>query len=302
MKRILAIGLCLLLAAGCLAAAADGVYYVENEWNYVDRSMDVSGGIPEDAEGVLASIRRKGVLRVAVDRELTPRVFYDASITGRDPYAGADIELALRIAERMGVTLQIVPMESTQILPCLSEDRCDLAISAVTFTPGRAVAYSLSKAYYYPETGATTGILIRAEDAETITSADALAGKTVIVQGNSLQETVAVRYIRNYMEMRRVSSIQTVYEAVQNGKVDAAVVDLTSAGNYLSRNPDCGMILVEGVTFTPEKQYLGDRVAAKKGEEPLMYFINGVIDEVTADGTYERWLDEAQRRADRLGL
>ena len=38
-------------------AAAEEAF-VENEWNYVDRSMDVSRGIPENATGVLERIRR----------------------------------------------------------------------------------------------------------------------------------------------------------------------------------------------------------------------------------------------------
>ena len=40
---------------------------------------------------------------------------------------------------------------------------------------------------------------------------------------------------------------------------------------------------------------------AKKGELQLMYFVNGVIDEVL-DGLYEKWVGEAQQRADELGL
>ena len=54
--------------------------------------------------------------------------------------------------------------------------------------------------------------------------------------------------------------------------------------------------------FTPDQQFLGDRVAAKKGEAQLMYFVNGVIDEVLADGSYESWMEEARQRAEELGL
>ena len=31
--------------------------YIKNEWNFVDGSMDVSQGIPDNASGVLANIR-----------------------------------------------------------------------------------------------------------------------------------------------------------------------------------------------------------------------------------------------------
>ena len=50
-------GLC--LAGPALPAAAGAEkYYVENEWNYVDISMPVNSGIPEDAQGVLGQIGR----------------------------------------------------------------------------------------------------------------------------------------------------------------------------------------------------------------------------------------------------
>nr|MCR5567341.1 hypothetical protein [Clostridiales bacterium] len=35
------------------SAAAAETYYVENEWNYVDESMDVNHGIPDNATGVM---------------------------------------------------------------------------------------------------------------------------------------------------------------------------------------------------------------------------------------------------------
>ena len=45
----------------------------------------------------------------------------------------------------MGVRLEVIPLESTQILLAVSEDHSDLTISGVTFTPGRAITYTLSK-------------------------------------------------------------------------------------------------------------------------------------------------------------
>ena len=38
----------------------------------------------------------------------------------------------------------------------------------------------------------------------------------------------------------------------------------------------------------------GDRIAGKKGDLQLMYFVNGVIDEVLADGRYAEWIKTYQ--------
>ena len=41
--------------------------YHENEWNYVEDSMDVSAGIPDTVTGRLSLIRDKGVLTVVTE-------------------------------------------------------------------------------------------------------------------------------------------------------------------------------------------------------------------------------------------
>ena len=283
------------------SAAAES-FYVENEWNYADGSIDVNHGIPDNATGVMDRIRRKGVLRVATEPYFPPFEFIDPEQLDQRQYIGADMMLARLIAEKMGVELKIVPMEFTQVLPSLSENQCDLTISAISFTPSRASSYALSKGYYFPESTASTAFVIREADRESITSLDDLKDRTIIAQSSSLQEAMASKHIVNYKEFRRVSSVQAVYEAVRKGKADAGIVDMETANNYIRNNKDAGLMLAENLYFTLEEEYLGNRIAAKKGELQLIYFVNGVIDEVLADGTYMKWIKEAQERAAELGM
>ena len=97
-KKLIAILLAVFLLSGF--SAAEDQSYVENEWNYVDGSMDVSNGIPDTANGVLARIKETGVLRVATEVYFAPQEFIDPALDGQDAYAGADMELARLIAER----------------------------------------------------------------------------------------------------------------------------------------------------------------------------------------------------------
>ena len=283
-------------------SAAAETYYVENEWNYADGSMDVTHGIPDNATGVMDRIKRKGVLRVATEPFFAPFEFIDSEQLDQRQYVGADMMLAARIAERMGVRLEIVPMEFTQVLPALTENQCDLTISAINFTPNRASSYAMSKGYYFPETNATTAFIIREEDREKITSLDDLSDRIIVAQSSSLQEAMASKNIISYREFRRVSSVQAVYEAVRRGRADVGIVDMETASNYIRNNKDAGLILADNLSFTLEEQYLGYRIVAKKGELQLIYFVNGVIDEVLSDDTYLRWIEEAQKRATELGL
>ena len=144
--------------------------------------------------------------------------------------------------------------------------------------------------------------MIREADKDQYTSMEDLADKILVAQSSSLQEALVAKHVHSYREFRRLSSLQTVYEAVRQGKADAGVVDKETAETYIRNNPTAGLALAEDLYFVLEEQYLGDRVAAKKGEAQLIYFVNGVIDEVLADGTYLKWIEEAQKRADELGM
>ena len=299
-KAVILLTVITLLCCAFYPAAAAEEIYVENDRNYVDGSVDVTNGIPENASGVLDRIRRSGVLKVATEPYFPPQEFIDPDKSGQEKYSGADMELARLIAARMGVELEIIEMEFSDVLPALTEDQADLTISAISFTPARANSWTMSKGYYYADSTANTVLIVREAEKERYDDLKALTDKTLIAQSSSLQEAQAAENIAFYKEFRRVSSIQSVYDAVEQGRADAGVVDMETAENYIRNNPESGLALADKLTFELEEQYQGDRIAAKKGETQLIYFVNGVIDEVLADGTYLKWLDEAQLRADEL--
>ena len=296
----------LMLFAPALAEDAENgevdTRYMENAWNFVEESMDASKGIPKDAQGVLADIRDAGVLRVATEPYFPPQEFIDPNLTGQESYIGADMELARLIARRMGVELSIVPMDFSEVLTAVAEGQCDLAISGLSYTPGRAAQMTLSKGYNYAGSRAGSTLMIRAADSGRITGVDSLAGRNIAAQSGSLQEALMYENVFRYREFRRLSSIQAVYQALMDGSVDAAMVDKESGTAYIEGNPGCGLMLVPGVSFTQEAQFDGDRIAAKKGEGALIAFVNGVSDEVVASGQYRAWFEEYSIRANELGL
>lgn len=298
----LVLALALLLGAWAAAEEAEEFTYVENQWNYVEGSIDASAGIPEDAEGALAIIRDAGVLRVATEPYYPPQEFIDPDLSGQEAYVGSDMEMARRIAQRMGVELVIVPMDFTEVLTAVQEGTCDLAISALSYTPGRASRVTMSKGYYYAGESAGSGLIIRAEDAGEIREVADLTGRDVVAQSGSLQELLMAENVLYYHEFRRLNQMQEVYDAVESGSADAAMADATSAQTYIDNNPGCGLMLVPDVRFQLEEAFDGDRVACKRGELQLMYFVNGVIDELLASGEYQAWFDQAEARASELGM
>ena len=282
-------------------SSSEGLYH-ENKWNFVEDSMDISGGIPDDVVGRLSRIRENKKLVVCTEPYFAPQEFIDPELSGQDQYQGADMELARLIADRMGVELEIVPLEFTDVLTSIGQGKYDLAISGLSYTPGRASTMELSKGYHFSSEGAQVGMIIREEDASGLSELSDLTGKNIAAQAGSLQELLVAQNITDYHQFIRLGSIQDVYDEVREGRADAAGVDIENAKVYIRNNPDCGLVLMENIAFVLDEQFEGDRIAGPKDDLELMYFVNAVIDEVLASGQYETWFNEASERAAELGL
>lgn len=306
LKRFLILNLTgLILITGMISGAFaqdTDEQYVRNEWNFIDQSMDISKGISADAGGVLGRIRDRRTLRVATEPYFPPQEFIDPAKVGFNRFVGSDIKLAQLIADRMGVTLEIVPMDFSEVLASLDENTSDLAISALSFVPSRASSYELSKGYYYSEDNAGNGILIRSEDQDKFNSINDFSDKTIAAQRGSPQESLMAENFPGYKEFIRFSSAQEVYTALENGKIDAAMVDIETAQAYINKGTDTELMLLPDFQFQLEEQFKGDRIAAKKGQLQLIYFVNAVIDEVLESGQYMEWYKEAEDLARSLGL
>lgn len=91
--------------------------------------------------------------------------------------------------------LRLKPMDFTTVLGSITSGKYDLAISALAYTPERAEAMNLSKGYYFgsEDPQKAYGLLIRQEDAGTITGAGDLKNRTITVQNGLSPGTVRKR-------------------------------------------------------------------------------------------------------------
>ena len=250
----------------------------------------------------LDQIKAAGKMTVATEPYFAPQEFIDPSKEGQEQYVGADIEFAHLIADKIGVEVEIVPLEFTAVVPSVSEGKYDIAISALAWTPERAEALELSKGYYFSKTTTGYGLLIRTEMADQIKNAEDCADYVVITQSGSLQEAMVNDQIPAYKEFNRVSSMQDAFLAVQEGKADAAAVSIPNAQLYIDNNPECGMMIVPDFKFDMNEEYLGTRCGVQKGDTEFMDLVNEVIDEMLESGVYEKWYDEYSVYAGTLGI
>lgn len=261
-------------------------------------------GCGASAEGSsrLDQIKKRGVLTVATEPYFAPNESIDPSKSGNEQYVGSDIELAELIAERIGVKLELVPLEFTQVLASVAEGKYDLAISALAWTPERNEAMELSVGYNFREDSDGYGLLVKEDKLGVINGPDDLADCIIVTQSASIQETLANEQIPAYKEFKKVSSMTDAFLSVQEGKADAAIVASKNAQLYIDANPDAKMAVVPEFRFTVDEKYGGTRIGAPKGETELIEAVNEVLKEVNENGQYKAWYDEYTEYAKELGI
>ncbi len=118
----------------------------------------------------LATIKQRGTLRVGVKIDYPPFGFRSPSgeIVGIEP------DLAAKVARRLGVKLELVPVTATNRIQLLEHSKIDLIIATMNNTMVRRWAVKMVKPYYY-----AAGYNIMVPKSMNLTSWAELKGKTV---------------------------------------------------------------------------------------------------------------------------
>lgn len=276
MKKLLTLVLCLVLAM-----AVCGVVSAED-----DR---------------LAKIKEAGVITVCSEPYFPPMEFIDPEKTGDDQYVGVDLELAKYIADKIGVKLQYVPLEFGAVLTGIAEGKYDLAISALSWSEERAEAMNLSIGYHTDEKEEGFGFFCRVEDKDKYNTLEDLKDAVVITQSGSVQEGLLNKYVTEYKESKRTSSMTDSYLAVAEGKADVCICTITASLLWSEANGNT--TTVTDYRFPYDESKSGTVVAAyPEGTDSLMEIVNQCITELEESGQLLVWNAEYRELAKSLGL
>lgn len=91
----------------------------------------------------LENITAAGTLRVAVPEDFAP---FGMKGTDLKPI-GYDIDVATHVAEKLGVTLKLVPVSGANRIPALQTDKVDLIISVLGKNAEREAVIDFANAY-----------------------------------------------------------------------------------------------------------------------------------------------------------
>ena len=285
MKKLLVLLLVTVLALSTLAACAPAASETSSAATEAaaataSESATVSEPAAESAAASVAAdtsldyVMEKGTIVLGLDASFPPMGFKDD--TGN--IVGFDIDLAKEVATRMGVELQLQPIDWAAKELELNNKNIDLIWNGLTITPERQVSMLMSAPYMENKQ-----IVVVLDSSEIKTLAD-LKGKDVAVQdGSSAQAALAAdsELLASISQIDFKDNVTALMD-LKNGQVDALAVDSIVAEYYTSQEAGTFRILEEALA--PEQYGIGFRV----GEQAFADAVQAALDEMKADGTFEK--------------
>ena len=197
--------------------------------------------------------------------------------TDSGEFEGIDIDTAKAIADKLGLELQIDDMEFDAALLSVQQGKADIVMAGVTVTDERKAVMDFSDSY---ATGIQSIIVPEGSD---IASPDDLAGKKI---GTQRGTTGYIYCSDDFGEDSVVAydSGLTAVQALNNGQVDAVVIDNAPATEYVAANP--GLKVLD--TSYAEEDYA---IGMAKGSA-LEDAVNKALEELKADGTLQAIVDK----------
>ncbi len=224
------------------------------------------------AAGELTTVEA-GKLTMATNATFPP---YEMTTDSGD-IEGIDVETAQAIADKLGLELQIDDMDFDAALLSVQQGKADIVMAGVTVTDERKAVMDFSDSY---ATGIQSIIVPESSD---IASPDDLAGKKIGTQ----RGTTGYIYCSDDFGDDAVVAYDnglTAVQALNNGQVDAVVIDNAPAKEYVAANP--GLTILD--TSYAEEDYA---IGMAKGSS-LEAAVNAALEELKADGTLQSIVDK----------
>ena len=266
--------------AGCGAGGSDTTTAADTTAAETTTSGDTAAETDTEAEAedgaeTTAAIGGEGkVLVMATNAEFPPYEYHD----GGD-IVGIDVEVAEAIAGKLGMTLEVEDIAFDSIIPELESGKADIGVAGMTVNEDRLKNVDFTDPY----TTASQVIIVK-EDSE-IAGPDDLKGKHIGVQLGTTGDIYASDYEADGSTIERYNKGFEAVQAMQQGKIDAVVIDQEPAKVFVSQNEGI-KILDEALTV---EEYA---IAIKKGNTELLDQVNGALAELKESGELQAIIDK----------
>nr|WP_317357457.1 transporter substrate-binding domain-containing protein [uncultured Tyzzerella sp.] len=259
-----------------------------SEGTSVESSSNANDNSQGDG-GSISKIKEKGELVMATSPDYPPYEFKIIE-NGKEKVVGFDIAIAEEIAKDIGVNLNVLELDFNGLLVSLNAGKADMVMAGMTPDEERSKAVDFSEIYYL----AQQGIMVNADEKDSLNSLESLAGKKIGVQKGSVQEKIAMEQLPDSKIVSLVKLPNIILE-LKAGNIDAAIVELPVAEGYVKQYPSLALSDAKVVDETG-----GSAIAVKKGNQDLVDQINATIKRLQEEGLIDQFVIDANNIVDTM--
>lgn len=263
LKALTAAVLAAALLSACGSSAASSAAPAADTSSETAASADNSGDL-------LAQIQQRGEIVFGTEGTWSPWTYHDEN----DQLVGFDIEVAQKVAEKLGVKATFVEGEWDGLLAGVDGGRYDSMANGVEITEERAQKYDFSDPYCYIR----TAIIVKSDD-DSITSFEDLNGKTT---ANTISSTYATQAEAHGATVTGVDDLNQTIELLLSGRIDATLNAEVVFADYVKEHPEANIKIA---TFSDEVEKVA--IPIRKGDDTatLLAAVNDALKEMSEDGT-----------------
>ncbi len=270
MKKIIALLLTVLMAMGIFAGCV----------------MEEDDGPGKNTYNVKTV--KEGYLTVVTSPDYAPYEFYALDANGKPTLAGFDMDLAKYIADYLGLSLEVIPMDFNGIVGEMGAGVADLAMAGLSPDPERAEKMDFSDIYYGGKQAFVT-VKSKKDQFPDLASANQ-AGISVGAQSGTIQMELAEQYSADATIVKLTKATDIIADLVA-GNLDGAYIEWDVAVSYKNNYPD--LEIVCEVPYEAD----GNIIGVAKGNADLLKYVNEAIKKCVEEGTFNGFLEKANQMA-----
>jgi arginine/ornithine transport system substrate-binding protein len=201
---------------------------------------------------------------------------------------GFDIDIARALVKAMGAEIKLVAQDWDGIIPALMARKYDAIIASMSITEERKKKVAFTNKYY----NTPAKFVCKKGTVKEFTKAT-LKGKTVGVQRATTHDSYLTDNYGKDVKIKRYATQDDAYLDMAAGRVDFLLADSVALSDGFLKKPEGKDFEFVGPDMTDVRWFgEGVGVACRKKDKDLVEMFNKAIDQIRADGTYQKIQDK----------
>ena len=280
-NKVLALALSGVLSLGLLSACSGGTTSQPSTAPSAAQE-DTDPAAEPSASGAEASFTtiEDGKLIMSTNAQFPPyEMVADGEGVEGTGFEGIDIEIALALADKLGLELVIDDMEFDSALLAVQNNAADMMLAGLSYSEERDQVVDFSDPY---ATGVQVVIVKEGSDVTLDNLGDYMIGTQRGTTGYLYASDTPENGGYGEDHVIGYDNGATAVQELINGTIDAVIIDQQPAEEYVAANADAGLTILPGNWV--EEDYC---LAVDEGNTALLDALNTAMNELKSDGTLD---------------